>query len=428
MRVRVWFKRFAIGAVVVLAIAASVVAVLNYRAGRRLDATLAALREAGEPTTPTDLAPLPVPPNDDAGAALAAVAADTAALNRELAELASDKSIEVLRNGALTEVGAERVRELFGRRPNLEAQLIAAATLPGYRPQCDIEAEMSTVINKVSDSMRSPARVLNYRSSLHMFDGDRGAAVRDGIAVMRFGRHFEREPCLTLYLTSLAVRSIAVEMLQRALADGPATRELHAELEAELARHDGMEGFELALRSERVFGLIQFERSIPGPARWLWIFMNDEADYLDLMGAHLRLGAQPVYLVSEDIKALNGRVKSFGMLTQVVAPAIAATRNGMDRTRAAIRCLRLANAWQTKALAGDVVEPVLEALDLPGDVKLDPFDGQPLRTKKTDGGWVFYSVDHNRKDDDGQIENTKVASLDVGVGPFRLSAEPKERE
>jgi hypothetical protein len=78
------------------------------------------------------------------------------------------------------------------------------------------------------------------------------------------------------------------------------------------------------------------------------------------------------------------------------------------------RSLRVLNALQARApAAGDSVPP-LGDLGLPAETTTDPFDGKPLRVKKSPRGWTVYSVGGNGVDDGGQFAR----AADVGVGPI----------
>ena len=59
-----------------------------------------------------------------------------------------------------------------------------------------------------------------------------------------------------------------------------------------------------------------------------------------------------------------------------------------------------------------------EALGLPAEALLDPFDGQPLRTKGRGKDLVVYSVGMNFKDDGG-IDLSGRPSGDFGWGPSK---------
>ena len=46
-------------------------------------------------------------------------------------------------------------------------------------------------------------------------------------------------------------------------------------------------------------------------------------------------------------------------------------------------------------------------------IPLDPFDGKPMRNKKTDRGMVFYSIGPDITHDGAPLDETKRATLDL---------------
>jgi hypothetical protein len=79
-----------------------------------------------------------------------------------------------------------------------------------------------------------------------------------------------------------------------------------------------------------------------------------------------------------------------------------------------MRCFRILNALQAYKEENDREAESLDDLDLPASALVDPFDGKQLKLKKTDEGWLIYSVYRNRKDDGGRLEPMD----DVGVAPL----------
>ncbi|HEY2883565.1 MAG TPA: hypothetical protein VGJ15_14055, partial [Pirellulales bacterium] len=68
------FRQIGLGVIVLLVAALLIGAALNWQANHRLDAKLEALRAAGEPTSLAELAPKPIPPEQNAAAILNRVA------------------------------------------------------------------------------------------------------------------------------------------------------------------------------------------------------------------------------------------------------------------------------------------------------------------------------------------------------------------
>ena len=94
-----------------------------------------------------------------------------------------------------------------------------------------------------------------------------------------------------------------------------------------------------------------------------------------------------------------------------VGRQVKSARTVVDQFIARVRCLRILNAM---AKRNDFNAP-FDSLGLPKETLVDPFDGKPLRTKKTPTGAIVYSVGPDLKDDGGVPETTS-ANGDVGFG------------
>src|SRR5262249_22642734 len=112
----------------------------------------------------------------------------------------------------------------------------------------------------------------------------------------------------------------------------------------------------------------------------------------------------------------------YGRLLAPLEPRLFAGLEAGDRVRAMVRSVRVLNALQTRVPAGSDQVPPLGDLGLPAEATTDPFDGKPLRVKKSPLGWTVYSVGRNGVDDGEQCE--KVA--DIGVGPVSPEETPKK--
>jgi hypothetical protein len=86
-------------------------------------------------------------------------------------------------------------------------------------------------------------------------------------------------------------------------------------------------------------------------------------------------------------------------------------RRSQLRCLARMRCMRVVNAWAAK---GDFTVPI-DALGLPKESLIDPYDLKTLRVKATPKGPIVYSVGDDLTDDGGKIEGQP--ETDVGYGP-----------
>ena len=91
-----------------------------------------------------------------------------------------------------------------------------------------------------------------------------------------------------------------------------------------------------------------------------------------------------------------------------------------------MRSLRIFNALREFAEKNGRETKDLEELNLTAAITTDPFSDQPLRLKRTEDGWIVYSVMQNRVDDGGDFIELK----DYGVAParYRMTEKPEPPE
>jgi hypothetical protein len=128
----------------------------------------------------------------------------------------------------------------------------------------------------------------------------------------------------------------------------------------------------------------------------------------------------------EHSKTPGGRAifspQGLGPLADNFIPATNAAYDASNRRVAMSRCLRVLNAMQAFAEANGRNAHGLHELTLPVGATIDPFSGAPLIAKRTDRGWIVYSVYRDGKDDGGDFQGIK----DAGIGPPRESAEAND--
>ena len=158
-----------------------------------------------------------------------------------------------------------------------------------------------------------------------------GRCLEACITLLRLSRHFEHEPTLIGYLSSIACRGIAVEAANRVLRSGPVSNESRQTLDEELAKYDAAAGYRRALVSERAFGLDHF-RSFTFMDWWIararW--NPEKSEYLDLLGRYIAEADQPFYT----LPASDDGVSSRYVFSALIAPALEAARVATERSRA----------------------------------------------------------------------------------------------
>ncbi len=416
-----WLIRGVLGTVALISCLGIYAALASWRAGARLEALLTPIREAGEPLRLADLARAPIPPESNAAVFLRRAENDLEAIDKEFQPL-HDQRATYYRGNRLTEKGAAIIAEAFGAYPNALPLVERAAACPDYDPQHDYTFNSSPdeftgkYLPRIQ-AMRMVVRVVTRRGDLLLHQRHRDDALRNDLALLRITRHFEREPLLVGRLVTLAMRGIAVDHTAQVLADGPVSPEPMEDLDRELSSYLDPTPLLWTLKTDRAFGIEHFElfyRSGIGG----WWFKDDECDYLELFSGELELAGLPRYQVApRRLAELEAKAARAGTLTALMVPATQAWRDAEDRVRAVVQCLRVLAALLVHVERTGDESPGMAALGLPAEWTTDPFDGRPLRFKKTERGWLVYAVGKDLKDDGGDLKDL----ADVGVGPDGLN-------
>lgn len=399
----------------VLSLALLALAFFNWRAGVCLEEQLQPLREAGEPMSIAELAPVPVSPELNAATYLRRAEKSVMAASQELSAL-GEKRDDYYEQGRLNQRGIQLVEAALAAYPEAISLVQQAAEAPDYAPDHDYtlpsQAFLERYVQKVQQA-RAVARLLQYRADLLLARHEREESMRNGLTLLRLDRHYQREPFVVAYLVSIAVQSMAVMQITRGLEDGPASSELHDQIDAEVSKNLKLESqtFVMTLKTERAYGIDSF-RSFRGLGL-PWRFKRDECDYLKRMAAEIEIGTAPRYQVEAALAQLSADTQGAGPLTKLMLPALEAAREAHLRSRARLQCLSVLNALTRRERDQIANAPSIDDLNLSDDIKVDPYNGQTLKIKRVEAGWLVYSVGPNLKDDGGKIEKSE----DVGIGP-----------
>jgi len=388
---------------------------MSWRAGSGFRGRVAAIRAAGDPVELSELARSPIPPEDNATTYLNRANTGTTAIANELKDLLSRDDDW---RQAPSAAQIKKIDDAFQAYPDVMRQIAKAAACPDNIPNHDFNVScqqfMSTMTNDVA-AQRSVFRILDLQTVRLQAQGKHVDAGETVLQAFQLARHIDREPMIVNYLVSLACRAIAINAANRVLRTSPdLPADWHSRLEEELNRHDDMAAYTWTLKSERAYGIQQFQTMTSGVTGLLvmWHVKSQASDYLDVFDRELRMGTQSWYEVTEDMDALYS-VSGLG-LGELIKPALRAARDAMNRSRAKLRCLRVLNKLVAERVSASVQpHSALAQLNLPSDAKVDPYNGQSLVLKVRDGNWLIYSVGANTQDDGGVLDSL----ADVGLGP-----------
>lgn len=142
--------------------------------------------------------------------------------------------------------------------------------------------------------------------------------------------------------------------------------------------------------------------------RALGFFERDRNFFLDAMQTYIaiaRIGPPASLARTNETDQIEERArKRLFLLSSLFLPAFSRTQPSDAAARACLRTAHAALAMERWRLAhqGSLPDSLAELIPsvLPR-MPLDPFDGEPLRFKKTAKGYVIYSVGRDGKDDGG---------------------------
>lgn len=382
----------------------------------------AAIADNG-PQSLAELAPAPIPDEENAAAQLEALA-------QQLDNWAGDEgrfSLTPLgiayeerkdRGEPPTEEQAVAIRELVERYAELAAGLAEAAACEQYASRADFTKTppqfMEGVMPRIQQ-FRAVGRFYAYRIKVSRWDGQHDEAVRRGVEALRLVRLHLNEPTLVAYLVTCAVEHTVIRELYDALNAGRVSFETHAALEAELALLDDPGRYHRMLLGERAYAK-SAEAELGGPgglANLLGVGPgNGAGQYLDVVVAASE-GPWDAFRKEVRDGGKFGKPTGFGALADNLAPAVVASTEAHGRQLALIRCLRVFNALRLFAETKKREATGLEELGLAPELVRDPFGDGPLQARLEDGGWLIYSVMANETDDRGDFRKQK----DYGLTP-----------
>jgi len=404
----------------------------------RLQAKIVEISAAGDPTSIADLAPEPIPADQNAAAILERVAPQLESFEKERDQWLNSPPGVAFENaedhGDLPTVQQiTAVRQIVDKYAEIDQALSEAAACNHYASQIDYSHEsigLDSTIAMPINNLRIALRYEAWRMLVLTADGRQDAAIKHGIEMLKVVRLFDAEPLIVNSLVALAVRGVAVQSLYDALAAGPVSPESHAALDSELALQDDPRRFVHALKTERAYSLsvalegrLLSEERDTFPLVWKmfgWPMKMLYIEALDWYDTNLELAARPWHETQGRIGRFdNDSLKTeFGIMADLMLPALEASYDAEARTMATLRALRIFNALTQFRDEHGREASGLDDLSLPKGATIDPFSGEPLKLKHTDDGWVIYSVYINGVDDGGDFKDMK----DWGVAPPKYRA------
>ena len=331
--------------------------VYSWRIGQQLDQRLTNLRAAGEPTSFAELAPKPIPPEQDAAVHLQRLAPQLKAFAKEhvvfFDKTPKGNSIRERedRGEPPTPEQIAAIREILSHYPDLPQALDEASQCEGYTSRIDFtvaDPKMMNELMSTANGRRTPARFLRWRIKVLLAEGKQEDALKAGLVILRLARHYDGEPALVNGLIAMAVRYMAADSLNLVLRAGPISKQLRKELDQELALHDDPQWIGRVMKTERAAN-VSASKSMFGQAWWMpWMEKGLQVDMIDYHERLLPVITQPWHESHKQIHRVSTNASHSTFISrtmlELLTPAIQAAHDAFNRNTATLRCLRIVNA------------------------------------------------------------------------------------
>jgi hypothetical protein len=272
------------------------------------------------------------------------------------------------------------------------------------------------------DAVWATEPLLELDALLHSQDEDPDAALMSARALLNVGRSLGDEPFFYGPAIRNGSRWKAIAAVERTLTQGQPSEKALAAMQESLAREEAVRPLLPYFRGKRAWMHIFLTRVGEGhnriseldcvPARGLraqeetWFgrlgALQTHARYLRGMNKLVEIAKLPLeeqHALYREWRLQWGYAEKVGDGLTLAGPP----QGGLLRTHALLRCAVVALAAERYRLAhGDWPRSLTDLVPayLPA-VPLDPFDGQPLRYRRTGTGAVIYSVGEDGRDDGG---------------------------
>ena len=329
----------------------------------------------------------------------------------------------------LTEAQIEWARGIIQSNQTALGTFRKAATLTKSRYPVDLTPGFNALLPHLS-KLKTIARLLQAEVAVAVADGDAQRAVDAVKTILAIGRSLANEPLLISQLVSHSTDATAFATMDYLIRRLALTDAQLADLIAAFARSEDPHSLYLALIGERATFVstakdpYAFLATAGGPTsssvgqsaqelffgvvRMTGFFERDFGFGLDALTTNIAVAKLPdphrfaarTNWTAIETRAREGRYILSGLLLPALGKAV--HRDTEDRAKArmaqtvlAIERYRLAHANELPDNPGALVPAYLPA------VLSDPFDGQPLRFKRRESGYIVYSVGPDAVDDGG---------------------------
>ncbi|MFC1635201.1 hypothetical protein ACFL5Z_10185 [Planctomycetota bacterium] len=407
-----------------LLIGAVAFAIFRLRLKWQLNARIEAIRAAGYPVTCEELDSWYTIPEDAENAAFTILDAFSFYHQWDKIDLEGLPLVGRAELPARIEPMASEMKALVTEyvADNNEAinLLHAGAKIEHCRYPVDYSAGFQTELPSLSD-IRQGCRLLNLEALLYAENGQAALSIDSVLSGYGLARSLAKEPMFIGQLVRLACEGLTTSTLERVVNKVQLTDEQLIALSEHLRLVESASDMSPAFVGERCMGLNFFtnpaslgsdEKIVAAARPILALFQAvglvdmDAAIFLDMMNDYMEAARLPHHEQQKVMDALDARLSSLSkihILALQVIPALLRINMIELRAIAKLRVARAGLAVQRYRLATGAIPDTLSQL-VPAYLDVvpkDPFDGNELRYKKREAGFVIYSINEDLSDDGG---------------------------
>jgi competence protein ComGC len=295
-------------------------------------------------------------------------------------------------------------------------------------------------------SVRGAFQLLHRDAMMRGQEKDFDGAIESCQAMVNAARSLRENPTLIAQFIRLTGYACALEMIERTLGQGEASEQSLKNLQELLEIEAAEDGLYQAMRGERAIGhqlylsarggkitISEIDAAWrgswakPGITEWLLdafpgFLLSGYPDYLRLMNEHIEMAKLKDAERAEAFSKLDEKMRSdrTSMVARIFTPMMFKTIDVSLRSHAMLRCSIVAVAAERYRLKHDRWPSGMKELIHEGLLKeeyADPYDGKPLRWKRTPTGLIIYSINKDKIDDGGKLvrENVLAVGSDLGI-------------
>jgi hypothetical protein len=308
---------------------------------------------------------------------------------------------------------------------------------------------ISTLLPTIQDC-REASVLLRFDVLNKAQAGDIDGAIRSCHAAFHAGCSLGDEPFLIAQLVRVACQAVAVNLVERTLAQGEPSDVVLAALQARIEAAEPEPLLLYGLRGERAGGNRLFESlrngSVPtgnaigtfglaggAPPAFGYLlsipgFLTiQHTGHLQYMNELVEIAKQPPEEWVAALATQNAKVNDLPVLVKMIVPAIDKMTQACLRNHATLRCaivMIAAERYRRAKGQWPVTPNDLVTAGLLKTVPGDPFAaGQPIKFARSADGVIVYSVGQNGIDDGGKLDkNATGISADLGFRLWDVSA------